>query len=172
MRNAESSKGGCVKVFVLLSMTIIVFGCSDNGVSVPPEIPVNQLLDSPDTILVDNRQLCLSTDMWRDFQPNSPPNGKPLISFIYVTATDTAQLPSSISTDAVWIVYNNQVWKSWFTNEPIARDLLKPNRIVKIAREGPKWGPDVNVDVIVRVYDGKGTQLLLRAPNQWIYRAD
>lgn len=161
-----------MKVFVLLSMTLILVGCSDNGVSVPPDIPINQLLASPDTVRIDTRQFYLSTYMWRDFQPISPPDGKPLIAIIYVTATDTAQLPSSISTDAVWIVYNNQVWKSWFTNEPIAPSELKPNRIVKIAREGPKWGPHVNVDVIVRVYDGKGARLLLRAPNQWIGRTD
>lgn len=161
-----------MKVFVLLSMTLIVIGCSDNGVSVPPDIPIDQLLASPDTIRIDTRQLYLSTYMWRDFQPISPPDGKPLIAIIYVTATDTAQLPSSISTDAVWLVYNNQVWKSWFTNEPIAPSELKPNRIVRIAREGPKWGPHMYVNVIVRVHDGKGGILFLRAHNQWIGRTD
>lgn len=110
--------------------------------------------------------------MWRDFQPISPPDGKPLIAIIYVTATDTAQLPSSLSTDAVWIVYNNKVWKSGFTGEPIAPGELKPHRIVRIARAGPTWGPNVNVDVVVRVYDGKGGTLLLKAPNQRIYRTD
>jgi hypothetical protein len=161
--------------FILLLTTLIVIGCSDNsdnGVSVPPDISINQLLTSPDTIRLDGRQLYLSTYMWRDFQPFSPPDGKPLIAIIRVIATDTAQLPSSISADAIWMFYNNQVWKSWFTNEPIAPSELKPNLIVRIAREGPKWGPHVYVDVIVRVYDGKGGTLLLRAPNQWIGRTD
>jgi hypothetical protein len=171
MRNAEPSEGGVMKIFMFLLITFVAIGCSDIGVSVPPDIPINQLLTSPDTIHIDTRHLYLSTFMCRDFQPISPPGGKPLIAIIYVTATDTAQLPSSISTDAVWVVYNNQVWKSWFTNE-LAPDELKPNRIVKIAREGPKWGPHVYVDVIVRVYDGKGGTLLLRAPKQWIGRAD
>ncbi len=148
--------------------------CSDNGDSVspdPPDIPISQLLSSPDTITVEGRRLYLSTYMWRDFQPVSPPDGKPLIAIIYVTATDTAQLPG-ISTDAVWIVYNNQVWKSWFTNEPTPPGETKPNRIVRIAREGPLWGPHIHVDVIVRVIDARGNSQLLHAPDQWIGRTD
>jgi len=158
--------------FVLLLISLILIGCSDNGISVPPDIPINQLLSSPDTILIDTRYFYLSTYIWRDFQPISPPDGKPLIAIIYITATDTAQLPASISADAVWILYNNQVWKSWFTNETISPSEFKPNRLVKIARNGPKWGPHVYVDVIVRVYDGKGGNQMLRASKQWINRTD
>ncbi|MGA2784859.1 MAG: hypothetical protein ABSF09_09210 [Candidatus Bathyarchaeia archaeon] len=161
-----------MKIVELISITLILFGCSDNVVSVPPDIPINQLLASPDTIRIGTRQLYLSTYMWRDFQPISPPDGKPLIAIIYVTGIDTAQLPGSISTDAVWIVYNNQVWKSWYSNESIPPDELRPNRIVKIARNGPTWGPNVYVDVIVRVHDVNGATLMLRAPNQWINRVE
>lgn len=161
-----------MKTFIFVLIVVVAIGCSDNGISVPPDIPISQLLSSPDTITADGRQLYLATYMWRDFQPISPPDGKPLIAIVYVTATDTAQLPSSISTDAVWIVNNNQVWKSWFTNEPIAPSELKPYRIVKIAREGPKWGPHIYVDVIVRVIDRQGNHKLLRARNQWIGRTE
>jgi hypothetical protein len=161
-----------MKMLVLLLMLLVVVGCEDNGVSIPQDIPVAQLQASPDTIIVEGRLLCLSTYMWRDFQPISSPDGKPLIAIIYVTATDTARLPSSISADAVWIVHNDQVWKSWLSDESIPPSELKPNRIVKIAREGPKWGPHVYVDVIVRVVDGQGNRHWLRAPNQWIGRTD
>lgn len=138
----------------------------------PPDIPVPQLLAALDTIVVAGRQLYLSTYMWRDFQPISPPNGKPLIALIYVTATDSIRLPSNISVDAVWIVYNNEVWKSWLSDANPSSPQQIPNRIEKVARDGPKWGPHVFVDVIVRVYNGSGTSFLLRASNQWISRTD
>lgn len=159
-----------MKRCILLLIALKLAGCSDNGVSVPPDIPIGELLAAPDTILVEGKTLYLSTYLWRDFMPISPPDGHPLIAIIYVTATDTAQLPSSISADAVWIVYEQQVWKSWFTNEPIPPDQQRPNRIVKLARDGPKWGPGIYVSVIVRVIDSQGGTSLLRAPNQFINR--
>ena len=41
-----------------------------------------------------------------------------------------------------------------------------------IASNGPKWGPGVNVDVLVRVVDTNGKAFLLKAPNQPIRRTD
>ena len=164
-----------MKITIFSLINLIAIGCSDHPVSVPrvpqlPDVPISRLEGYPDTITAEGRQLYLSTYMWRDFQPISPPDGKPLIALIYITATDTAPLPESISSDAVWIVYNNQVWKSW--SEPIAPDERKPNRIAKIARDGPKWGPHVRADVIVRVYDGVCNAHMLRAANQWISETD
>jgi len=161
-----------MRISFLGFLVFVAMACSDNGIlnpPPPPEIPISQLQASPDTILVEGRRLYLTTYLWRDFQPFSPPDGKPLISLVYITAIDTTQLPESITSDAVWIVYNDQVWRSWFTNEPGGPSELKPYLIVKIAREGPKWGPNVSVDVIVRVTDGRGNSQFLRAPNQPIH---
>ena len=145
------------------------FGCSDNGVSVPPEISISELLAAPDTITVEGRKLTLSTYMWRDFMPASPPDGHPLLAILYITAADTAQLQSSISADAVWIVHNQEVWKSWLANDPSQQPR---NRIAKMARDGPKWGPGIYVPVIVRVVNGQGKTYLLRADDQFIGRTD
>ena len=153
-------------------MPFIVIGCVDSGVTIPPDIPIDRLLAAPDTITVASRQLTLSTYMWRDFQHISPPGGKSLITIVYVTAVDSAKLPVVIAVDAVWIVYNVQVWKAWLAPNQIPISEMKPNRLVKIAREGPQWGPHVYVDVIVRVADGSGGTHLLRAPRQWINRTD
>jgi len=141
-------------------------------VNQPPDIPINQLLSSEDTITGEGRQLCLSTYLWRDFQPISPPDGKPLIALIHIIPTDTAQLPSTIITDAIWIIYGQQIWKSWFENENPPPDPYHPNSISKIARGGPKWGPGVYVTVVVRIKDRNNNSQLLRASNQMIYRTD
>jgi len=69
--------------------------------------------------------------------------------------------------DALWIVYKNEVWKAWFLE---AYSPLDPDRIRfgRFFRDGPKWGPDVSVDVIVRIDGGDGDLQLLRATNQLI----
>lgn len=158
--------------FLPALISLLLVGCLDHGISFPPDIPVQKLLSTPDTIVVENRSMALSTYMWRDFQPMSSENGQFLIAIVFVTAIDTIQIPSNISADAVWIVHNNQVWKSWLSNKDAPAPEFKPNRIVKVARDGPKWGPDVYVDVIVRVTDGKGRSQLLRGSKQYIGRTD
>lgn len=159
------------KILTLI-VGMLLLGCVDDGISVPPNISIQELLATSDTISVDQKSIFLSTYLWRDFQPMSPADGKPLIALVFVTADDTLPFPPTISADAIWIVYKGEVWKSWFTNESTLDPLQKPNRFVKIARDGPKWGPDVQVDVIVRVNNKKGASQLLRASNQFIGRTD
>ena len=42
----------------------------------------------------------------------------------------------------------------------------------KIARDGPKWGPGIQVDVVVRLLDKEELFYLLKAENQLIQRTD
>lgn len=155
-------------IFVALSAALL--GCLDSGEPVPPTISIQELLAAPDTVVVEGRTLTLSTSIWRDFMPISPPDGKPLIAAAYIDAVDTTRLPSSITSDAIWIAYDGQVWNSHFTNETPPQQ--RPNRLEKIARNGPKWGPGVYVDVVVRVFDGRGIAVLLGASHQCIGRTD
>jgi hypothetical protein len=152
---------------------LLTFCCADAGDSVvapPPDIPRAVLQAAPDTIVVQGRSLTLSAFLWRDFMPISPPDGKPLVAIVTITALDTARLPASISCDVVWIVYSGEIWKAWLQRE--ASGNVKPNQMSLMARDGPKWGPNVFVDVIVRVSGDSGQARLLRAPRQWIGRTD
>lgn len=155
---------------ILILFSSFLINCSD-PVSSPPDISIETLLSAPDTLIIENQKLVLSTYMWRDFQPISPPNGKPLIALVYIETVDSSVIASSINAEAFYIVYNNQVWKSFFTEENIPPSELKPFRITKIARDGPKWGPKIYVDVIVRIKINNGYQLL-RASEQYIGRTD
>lgn len=159
-------------ISILLSFLIafILIRCS-NPVSGPPDIPIKVLLSSPDTLKIESQPIVLRTYLWRDFMPISPPDGKPLIALIYIETPDSSNLPSSISSDAVYIVNNNQVWKTFFSSEDRPPDELKPYRITKIARDGPKWGPNVYVDVVVRILHGN-KKYLLKAGRQYIGRTD
>jgi hypothetical protein len=155
---------------ILAAVFTVVAGCQDFGIEGPPDIPIAQLLQTPDTISADGKRIYLSTFLWRDYMPISPPEGKPLIAIVYLTTADSSQFPASITADAVWIVYNNEVWSSYFADQVIASE--QPYRYARIAREGPTWGPGVRVEVVVRVYSSRGNAQLLRASRQWIHRTD
>lgn len=162
-----------MKTYTVVILSAVFLTCADIGdvlPPVPPDIPIRELLAAEDTVTVDGRSLTLSTYMWRDFMPISPPDGKPLIGIAYIDGIDSASLPSTIKADAIWIVYDGQVWKSFFSNE--SSNPQKPNRLEKVVRNGPKWGPGVYVDVIVRLLDGGEGAHLLRAAHQYIGRTD
>lgn len=161
-----------MKTLIALLWIGTVPGCADLGNEVPLEEPISRLLAAPDTVVVEGRRLFLTTYMWRDFMPISPTGGKPLIAIAYVTATDTAQMPATISADAIWLLQDSLLWKGTFTSETVSSGEAWPNRLVRIARNGPTWGPHVFVDVIVRIFDGQKNSYLLRAPHQWIGRTD
>jgi hypothetical protein len=161
-----------MRTLLLLVFLGTATGCADLGNEIPPDIPIARLMTAPDTVVVEGRHLYLTTYLWRDFMPISPPGGKPLIAIAYLTATDTAHLPATITADAIWIVRDSLAWNGWFTNETSPPGESRPNRIVKVARDGPAWGPHIFVDVIVRILDGRGHAQLLRAPHQWIDRTD
>ncbi len=166
-------------IFYIIAFCYIFkfYGCSNleivnNNEPTLPDITVEQLLGYPDTILIEGRQVYLSTYMWRDFMPISPPDGKPLIALMYITAVDTIPIPSGITSDAIWIVYNNQVWKSRFSDEQLPPP-ISPNIFQKIAREGPKWGPCTDcVSVVIRIYDTNRNEYFLKAGDQNISRTD
>jgi hypothetical protein len=159
-----------ISILLLLLTTTLFIQCSD-PVSVPPDIPIETLLAAPDTLNIEDQSIVLTTYLWRDFQPISPPNGKPLIALVYIETPDNSDIPVPLDPNAIYIVYNNQVWKSFFSTEERPPDELKPFRITKIARDGPKWGPNVYVDVIVRILDGDKVYLL-KASEQYIGRTD
>ena len=159
-----------ILIFVSLLAAFILTECSD-PVSAPPDIPIEVLLASPEKIRIENHDIVLNAYLWRDFQPVSPPDGKPLIALAYIETQNGSNLPSELSADAIYIVHNNQVWKSFFSTEQRPPSEIKPDRLTKIARNGPKWGPGVYVDVIVRVKQGNN-EYLLKADSQYIGRTE
>jgi len=161
------------RMLALFVGVILSIGCTDLGnpyVAPPPDIPLVVLRAAPDTLVVNGRRLSLSAYLWRDFMPISPPDGKPLMAVLTISAADSATIPSSLVCDAVWVIYQHEIWKAWLEIPPPGG--VKPNQISRTARDGPRWGPNVYVDVIVRVIDASGASRLLRAPHQWIGRTD
>lgn len=124
------------------------------------------LQSSPEIITLGHRQYVLETSLTRNFQPVNPPEGRPLVAFIYVTATDSLEFPSTLNTDHIWIVYGSEVWETDFSEDPEPPHSI--NQLAKAARNGPKWGPEIYVDVIVSIIDDRGQRHLLKASHQWI----
>jgi hypothetical protein len=131
----------------------------------PPDASRAQPVSAPTRVVSDGVELILTAFLTRDFMPISPPDGKPLGGVLRIKTENGTPVPTGIVVTASWILFNAETWPASVEQRPHAE--TGPNYEV-IVRDGPKWGPDVMVDVVVRVRDSAGAESLLRAPKQLI----
>jgi hypothetical protein len=145
-----------------LAALFFLSGCSD---PYSPDHPsLKGLLAAPDEITMDGRRLTLETYLWHNLMPGFGPVERPLLALIRVTAVDQLPFPSTVDADRLWIIYQSAIWETELS-ETITEG---PHQLSKMARDGPKWGPSVYVDVIVRIVYISGKRYLLRASHQLI----
>ncbi len=155
-----------------LGVCIVVLGCK---VSEPSDsqipIEIEKLLSAPERIEIYGRNFVMQTYLWRDFMPGEHIEGSSLYAVIKVIATDTLEFPSSIDADKLWVIKDRkEVWETGFLK--VSREPHR-NYLQKMAVNGPKWGPFIYVDVVVRIVDReKNNVYFLKASNQWIHRTD
>jgi hypothetical protein len=160
-----------VLIISALVVCILISGCKIFKPS-GSTIPIDELLSASEQIEIDGRKYVLETYLWRDFMPISPPDSKPLIALIWITATDSLEFPASVDGNQLWIVNGQEIWETKFSDEELPEEPHRKHQLAKIARNGPKWGPGIQVNVVVQVIDGENNTYLLRASNQWIHRTD
>jgi hypothetical protein len=102
--------------------------------------------------------------------PVSPPDGKPLRAVVSLLPVNSEYLPAGVDAQKIWIIYQEEVWSSPLSAvSPVVPD--QPlTRLEKTAANGPKWGPGVEVIVVVELIDKKGNTCLLKAVQQAIHR--
>lgn len=155
-----------MKNFFLILVGVLWVGCNNIGIFEPPPVTttdkalIEKLLAAPETVSVEGKKLTLSTYMWRDFQPIAPVDGRPLIVIVFISTIDSTPFPSSVFIDSVFVVNDTVAWKA----QLITSDNHQlPFRLEKYARNGPKWGPSIYVDVIIKLRDSNNNTFFLRA---------
>jgi len=132
---------------------------------------VLELFDkSSETLKIGQEEYILEAYLWRDFQPISPPDGKPLSSINRLINVDSTDISLKVDLVEQYVIKNDYVWITPY-------DHTSPHtpgfRIEKISRNGPKWGPDIHVDVIAKVRDlDTDRNYFIRKENVNILRTD
>lgn len=148
---------------ILPFFVLFVSNCKSPTVSLTAG---NDLSTAAREVVVSGQQYTLSTTLWRDFQPISPPDGKPLTALVNIIETGSRAIPTDLKADSIWVMNGDEIWGTLFSSE--TRPENSPHILEKIARDGPKWGPDIAVDVVVRLVDSNEKTYLLRADDQMI----
>jgi len=152
--------------FLCLSAFLLLAHCSNTVLS-PSDISSETLLSSPDTLKIDSNTIVLNTFLFRDFEPGGEQNGRPLKSLIYLTTVDSSNLTLSIEFEKIFIINGSEIWSSVFSDKKSS--IQKPFEIDAIAENGPKWEPEIYVDVIVNFKIGS-KKYQIKAIDQFIYK--
>jgi hypothetical protein len=157
-------------LFGVACAAVASLGCGSGSPAAPKSSRQDDPAVAPTSVVLAGTTLTLSTYLWRDFQPISPPDGQALSGVLRVSTADGSAVPSSITADKVWIILESQVWTGTPSETGNRGGTASVYELV--VRNGPKWGPGVAVDVVIRLQDGSGCTVLLRAANQPIMRTD
>ena len=141
-----------VPAFLLLC---VAYGCQ----TAPTDPELDGLRATPTSAIISGQPFALQVDLWRDFMPVAPPDGQPLA--VVVRLPDQM---GTVSVERIWVIFGDQLWSADTEQVPGTRDW--------VARGGPKWGPGVGVDVVARLREAGGREVLIRAPDRLIQRTD
>ena len=99
--------------------------------------------------------------------PIAEENGNPMISACLLADVDSLVFSSAVSMKKQYVINGDLVWGIDFerTTETSAYS------IESVSSGGPKWGPEINVDVVCE-FAYQGTTYRIIARNQEIHRTD
>jgi hypothetical protein len=136
-----------------LILSTIISGCEKDkiqDIKFDKDLVIELNNKSTSKIVIDAHSYFLDVALWRDFMPFSPPDGKPLISLNWLISSDSSAIPSNIKLIQQYVIKGDSIWIPEYLND---KRYFPDYQIEKISINGPKWGPDIYVDVIAKITD-------------------
>jgi len=148
------------KIFISLMTIFIVlisYSCQKDNIegelSNDPEFIESLYTNASDTVNIDNQDLILETEIYRDFFPGGPINNKDsrLVATIWIVNIDSTSINQNLSISKLYVINSNQVWVSGPETNP---DNLYPEyELYLSSKDGPKWETGIAVDVVISITD-------------------
>ena len=150
----------------------LAWGCSRTSSPTEPGVPLipapPEVRVAPETVVVDGATLQLTTSLWRDFMPISPPDGQPLAAILRVTELKGGKLPGGLEAQAAWVIVGNMAW--YFV--PASSGNETETQLEFHGADGPRWNPGTKADVVIELRDPTGASYRIQAKAQQIVRTD
>lgn len=126
-----------------------------------------ELRSSPETIIIGSNYLILKIYLWRDFMPIAEENGSKLFCNSKLTDVDNVPILNSITLNKLYVIKGDEIWATNYSEIRNNTSFI----LEGIANGGPKWGPDIEVDVVCE-FANSGTIYRILAKSQWIKRTE
>ncbi len=168
MKKRESILLKLILIGVLVSSTFVIIYFWPSAANEWDDYTESGIYTASEEVNIGNITYYLETYMWRDFMPISPPDGKPLIVIIKIHVIGVLEFPSVINLERLWLIDGTEIISALPTNEY----KVYGNIFEMTFRGGPKWGPGISIDVVVKLKGINFSFYYLKAINQPIHRTD
>ena len=105
-----------------------------------------------DTLTIGSNSFVLSTYLNRDFMPFCSPNGKRMISINWLISTDSVKIPVNIKMIKQYVIHGDSIWISNYLGGEQS-SWPEYYKMRGASFNGPKWGPNIYVEVISHIHD-------------------
>lgn len=161
-----------MKKILLISLTIIVGLGSCKKERVEGKIRNNskladELKSSPENLLIGNNNLILTANLWRDFMPVAEENGSKMICLDQLTEVDRIPILSTIELKKQYVIKGSEVWIADYSEIRKGIDYILEGYV----NGGPKWGPNIEVDVVCE-FENSGTTYRILAKSVLIHKTE
>ncbi|MDY0232102.1 MAG: hypothetical protein RBR88_06435 [Candidatus Saccharicenans sp.] len=133
-----------------------------------PFSPVDDIDKIPERLIVDGIRITMQPFLYRNLMPGGEPGGSSLIAVITLTAESVSRFPNYLTVDRMYVIYGEEVWETGFEEEIRPLDQLYLNQIQIVARQGPRWPIEGQVDLVIRVLVRDNSTKYIKAVNQMI----
>jgi hypothetical protein len=177
MQHIKKSKmNHLFKVLVLFSILILtIFSCKKEDdlygdVVVDSQLHDKLYLNAEDTMKIDNQNLVLQTELYRDFFPGVTKKNTRLIASIYIVNIDSLQISNKLDIKTLYVINKEQIWMS--TPNP-QEDMMPIYKVYRLSTNGPAWETNIYVDVVLAIEDLSTKKInYLIARNQLITKVE
>ena len=151
-----------------------IFSCKKDDlygdVVVDSQLHDKLYLNAEDTIKIDNQNLVLQTELYRDFFPGVTKKNTRLIASIYIVNIDSLQISNKLDIKTLYVINKEQIWISNL-NSP--EDMMPIYKLYRLSTNGPEWETNIYVDVVAAIEDLNTKKInYLIARNQLITKVE
>ena len=116
-----------------------------------PDIPLSELQAAPTRLVVNDRPVPVTAEIWRDLMPSVTPQGSPLAVLLHLPED-----APTVTVTRLWVVLGNQVWFGTASRATASTTW--------VARNGPEWPEHASTDVIADILLTPPNRVLVRVP--------
>lgn len=157
-------------ILIILALVVVLGSCKkekDEGNIKNDSSFAEELRSSPENISLGNNNLILTTYLWRDFMPPSEEDGSKMMCINKLTEVDSIPILNTITLKKQYVIKGNEIWTAEYSDIKIGNEHI----LEGVVRDGPKWGPDIEVDVVCE-FEDSGTMHRILAKSQWINKTE